>query len=147
MASPLPRACIALTKSEEKERLLAVYTECIECFHMTSRRPCWEFNTFLMQTLSFVPINLHRRWVKTLYKTPTTTATAAFTSIAISVFSSCFSWGLDVRGVENQRSSSWSCDRKWNQSGHSSVSFFDRRKAKHPTKQCAWLDHRRTWRL
>ena len=24
-ASPLPRACIALTKSEEKERLLAVY--------------------------------------------------------------------------------------------------------------------------
>ena len=25
-ASPLPRACIALTKSEEKERLLAVYT-------------------------------------------------------------------------------------------------------------------------
>ena len=26
-ASPLPRACIALTKSEEKERLLAVYKE------------------------------------------------------------------------------------------------------------------------
>ena len=25
-ASPLPRACIALTKSEENERLLAVYT-------------------------------------------------------------------------------------------------------------------------
>ena len=25
-ASPLPRACIALTKSEEKERLLAVYS-------------------------------------------------------------------------------------------------------------------------
>ena len=24
-ASPLPRACIALTKTEEKERLLAVY--------------------------------------------------------------------------------------------------------------------------
>ena len=26
VASPLPRASIALTKSEEKERLLAVYT-------------------------------------------------------------------------------------------------------------------------
>ena len=26
-ASPLPRTCIALTKSEEKERLLAVYEE------------------------------------------------------------------------------------------------------------------------
>ena len=52
----------------------------IECFHMMSRRPywcpktmkrrpCWcpkpflrELNSFLMQTLSFVPINLHRRW-------------------------------------------------------------------------------------
>ena len=52
----------------------------IECFHMTSRRPCWspktkkrrpcwcpkpvlwELNSFLMQTLSFVPINLHRYW-------------------------------------------------------------------------------------
>ena len=50
----------------------------IECFHVTSwrpywcpktikRRPCWcskpvlwELNSFLMQTLSFVPINLHR---------------------------------------------------------------------------------------
>ena len=53
---------------------------CIECFHMTSwrpywcpkttkRRPCWcpkpvlwELNSFLMQTLSFVPINLNRCW-------------------------------------------------------------------------------------
>ena len=41
----------------------------IECFHMTSRRPCWcpkpvlgEFNSFLMQMISFVPINLHRCW-------------------------------------------------------------------------------------
>ena len=52
----------------------------IECFHMTSRRPywcpktmkrrpcwcpkpvLWELNSFLMQTLSFVPINLHRWW-------------------------------------------------------------------------------------
>ena len=53
---------------------------CIECFHMTSRRPywcpktmkrrpcwcpkpiLWELNSFLMQTLSFVSINLHRCW-------------------------------------------------------------------------------------
>ena len=52
----------------------------IECFHMTSRRPywcpktmkrrscwcpkpvLWELNSFLMQTLSFVPNNLHRCW-------------------------------------------------------------------------------------
>ena len=52
----------------------------IECFHMTSRWPhwcpktmkrrprwcpkqvLWELNSFLMQTLSFVPINLHRCW-------------------------------------------------------------------------------------
>ena len=52
----------------------------IECFHMTSRRPywcpktmkrrpCWcpkpvpwELYSFLMQMLSFVPINLHRCW-------------------------------------------------------------------------------------
>ena len=53
---------------------------CTECFHMMSwwpywcpttikRWPCWcpkpilwELNSFLMQTLSFVPINLHRCW-------------------------------------------------------------------------------------
>ena len=52
----------------------------IECFHMTSqrpywctktmkRRPCWcpklvpwELNSFLMQTISFVTINLHICW-------------------------------------------------------------------------------------
>ena len=52
----------------------------IECFHMTSRRPywcpktmkrrpcwcpkqiLWEFNSFLMQTPSFLPIYLHRCW-------------------------------------------------------------------------------------
>ena len=52
----------------------------IECFHMTSRRSywcpqtmkwqqcwcpkliLWELNSFLTQTLSFVPINLHRCW-------------------------------------------------------------------------------------
>ena len=52
----------------------------IECFHMTSRRPywcpktmkrrpcwcpkpvLWELNSFLMQTLSFVPVSLHRCW-------------------------------------------------------------------------------------
>ena len=45
------------------------YPLIIECFHLTSRRPCWcpkpilwELNSFLMQTLSFVPINLHRCW-------------------------------------------------------------------------------------
>ena len=55
-------------------------TERIECFHETSRRPywcpttikrrpcwcpktvLWELNSFLMQTISFVPINLHRCW-------------------------------------------------------------------------------------
>ena len=53
---------------------------CIECFHMTSRRPywcpktmkrrpcwcpkliLWELNSFLTQTHSFVPMNLHRCW-------------------------------------------------------------------------------------
>ena len=53
---------------------------CIECFHMRSRWPywcpttikrwpywcpkpiLWELNSFLMQTLSFGPINLHRCW-------------------------------------------------------------------------------------
>ena len=52
----------------------------IQCFHMTSRRPywcpktikrspcwcpkpiLWELNSFLMQTLSFVPINLQKCW-------------------------------------------------------------------------------------
>ena len=41
----------------------------IERFHMTSRRPYWcsktillEFNSFLMWTLPFVSINLHRCW-------------------------------------------------------------------------------------
>ena len=55
---------------------------CIECFHMTSRRPywcpktmkrrpcwcpkpiLWELNSFLMQTLSFVSVNLHRCWAR-----------------------------------------------------------------------------------
>ena len=45
------------------------WAETIECFHMTSRWPCWcpkpvpwELNSFLMQALSFVTINLHRCW-------------------------------------------------------------------------------------
>jgi len=56
------------------------YEMIIECFYMTSRRPywcpktmkrrpywcpkpvLWELNSFLMQTLSFVPIHLHRWW-------------------------------------------------------------------------------------
>ena len=33
-ASPLPRACIALTKSEEKERLLAVYNNNVTAYKM-----------------------------------------------------------------------------------------------------------------
>ena len=55
---------------------------CIECFHMMSRRPywcpktmkrrpcwcpkpiLWELNSFLMQTLSFVSVNLHRCWAR-----------------------------------------------------------------------------------
>ena len=51
-------------------------TNNIECFHMTSRcpktmkrPPCWcpkpilwELNSFLMQTLSFVSVNLYRCW-------------------------------------------------------------------------------------
>ena len=64
----------------------------IECFHMTSRRPywcpktmkrrpcwcpklvLWELNSFLMQTLSFVPINLHRccprEWKHSIVRSP-----------------------------------------------------------------------------
>ena len=59
-------------------KLLRQIEGTIKCFHMTSRRPywcpktmkrqpcwcpktiLWELNSFLMQTLSFVPINLHR---------------------------------------------------------------------------------------
>ena len=54
----------------------------MKCFHMTSRRPYWcpktmkrrpywcpkpifwKLNSFLMQTVSFVPINLHRCWLR-----------------------------------------------------------------------------------
>ena len=56
------------------------------------------------------------------------------------------SWHFDVRGLENQRSSSWACDRKWNQFGHCSVSFSDQRKTECRSNQCTRLDHRRTWR-
>ena len=63
-----------------------------ECFHMTSRRPywcpktikrrpcwcskpiLWELHSFLVQTLSFVSINLHRCWPRYLaitYPSPT----------------------------------------------------------------------------
>ena len=66
----------------------------IECFYVTSRRPywcpktmnrrpcwcpkpiLWELNSFLMQTLSFVPINLHRcrprEWKHSVGKTTAT---------------------------------------------------------------------------
>ena len=60
--------------------ILRRYSRIIECFPMTSRRPywcpktmkqwpcwcpkpvLWEVNSFLMQTLSFVTIYLHRCW-------------------------------------------------------------------------------------
>ena len=63
-----------------KSRIIFKNAVTIECFHMTSQRPYWcpktmkrrpswcpkpvlrELNSFLMQTLSFVPINLHRCW-------------------------------------------------------------------------------------
>ena len=59
---------------------VATFNNIIECFHMTSRWPSWcpktmkwqpswypkpilwELNSFLMQMLSFVPINLHKCW-------------------------------------------------------------------------------------
>ena len=63
-----------------KVGLTTIVSKMLECFHMTSRRPywcpktmkrrpcwcpkpiLWELNSFLIQTLSFVPINLHRSW-------------------------------------------------------------------------------------
>ena len=75
---------LGLTKKKKKKIVGRCFhcSQCfsIECFHMTSRRPywcpktmkrrpcwcpksiLWELNSFLMQTLSFVPINLHRCW-------------------------------------------------------------------------------------
>ena len=67
-------------ENDKKTGLWAMSCATIECFHMTSRqpysspktmkrRPCfcpkpifWEVYSFLEQTLSFVPINLHRCW-------------------------------------------------------------------------------------
>ena len=61
-------------------KLFASFIGLLECFHMRSRRPywcpktmkrppcwcpkpiLWELNSFLMETLSSVPINLHRCW-------------------------------------------------------------------------------------
>ena len=58
--SPLPHTLLFLSLCRKRP---------IECFHMTPRRPywcpkpvLWELNSFLMQTLSFVPIDLHRCW-------------------------------------------------------------------------------------
>ena len=71
-----------ISRVQRKSVLQLCYLGCcnqhvIECFQMTSRRPywcpktmkrrpcwcpkpvLWELNSFLMQTLSFVPINLH----------------------------------------------------------------------------------------
>ena len=73
------RVIIAL-KCDRRWLLFLEAHTCIECFHMTSRwpywcpktmkrRPCWcpkpdlwELNSFLMQMLTFVQINLHRCW-------------------------------------------------------------------------------------
>ena len=67
-------------RSTSAKLQFSITARSIECFHMTSRRPywcpktmkrrpcwcpkqiLWELNFFLMQTLSFVPINLHRCW-------------------------------------------------------------------------------------
>ena len=67
-------------RKTQRGRLCGGETPYLECFHMTlrwpywcpkamKRRPCWypkpilwELNSFLMQTLSFLPINLHRCW-------------------------------------------------------------------------------------
>ena len=77
------RVSKAIGKFNEMRQVLTdkkvnMTTRAIECFHMTSRRPywcpktmkrrpcwcpkpvLWELNSFLMQTLSFVSINLHR---------------------------------------------------------------------------------------
>ena len=61
------RILVAVAKWRHREN--GLLPTCIECFHMTSRRPCWcpkpvlwELNSFLMQTLSFVSIHLHRCW-------------------------------------------------------------------------------------
>ena len=74
-----------------------LYEVPIECFHMTSRRPywcpktmkrrpcwcpkpiLWEFNSFLMQMLSVVPINLHRCWARE-WKHSIATSTIRFTT-------------------------------------------------------------------
>ena len=68
-ASFLGREAKRETKSREVTRHVKIGRSTIECFLMTSRRPCWcpktilwELNSFLMQTLPFVPINLHRCW-------------------------------------------------------------------------------------
>ena len=70
--NPVTKRCIFFGRKEkscgekEGEKLTTAPNN---YFHMTSRRPywcpktiLWELNSFLMQTLSFVPINLHRCW-------------------------------------------------------------------------------------
>ena len=76
----LEKFAILTLKPRSHDRILIYRTWTIECFHMTSRRPywcpktmkrrrswcskpvLWALNSFLMQTLSFVPLNLHRWW-------------------------------------------------------------------------------------
>ena len=65
---------------------------------MTSRRPywcpkpvLWELNSFLMQTLSFVPINLHRWWSR------------EWKHSIENVFRVCKNWNKHERVWENSR--------------------------------------------
>ena len=67
-ASPLPRACIAPTKSEEKERLLAVYymTYSLLLLHCNTYLALWrhfptswgQLNTFIAQSSSIVGFHM-----------------------------------------------------------------------------------------
>ena len=68
------------------------------CPKTMKRRPCWcpkpvlwELNSFLMQTLSFVPINLHRWWSR------------EWKHSIENVFRVCKTWNKHERVWENSR--------------------------------------------
>ena len=122
----------------------------IECFHMTSRGPygwpkpikrrcwcpksiLWELNSFLLQTLSFVPINLHRCWPsewKHSIHSPSQGISSSISSPIVSVSSpsnetveeatSCF---LQTRDFKT---------RKMNKFSHNTFPLFKRK----PRKTC-----------
>ena len=74
------KQCSSFRNTFSASSFFEILNHGIECFHMTSRRPywcpktmkrrpcwcpkpvLWELNSFLMQTLSFVPIDLHTCW-------------------------------------------------------------------------------------